>query len=381
MSTRTDLAPARQTLGQLRKLIQDHPRLKVRFDAAKEVVRAFRRPGFYEVSQRCNLFCEGCYYFEGPTAFRLRKSPDVETWRAFFEREARERKVSMAYFIGAEPSLEQERLFAASEYFEHGNIGTNGTVKIDPAIPFRVSISAWGDEETDRRLRGANALRKALANYGGDPRAIVVYTLSAWNLDAAREVTVMCRDHGLPITFNMYTSTVPFAEKAAQDQEHDKAYFRLSSKDHTPAFDEASLDRCRAIVSDLMQEFPETVVYTKAYNDWVTQHGSIFEIDPETGIAPECGSRIVGNMKYFGADLNAHEVKCPTPDINCAECRMYSAGWSTRLKLFDKDVTSAGAFDDWCDIIEALGEIFVLPRERARLAASTKEAKPALATA
>ncbi|MEQ8653350.1 MAG: hypothetical protein RIC87_12875 [Kiloniellales bacterium] len=351
--------PARQTLRQLQSLLAADPSLTPKFEAAKEVVRAFRRPAFYEVSQRCNLFCEGCYYFEGPTAFQPRNAPEVETWRAFFEKEAKERKVSMAYFIGAEPSLEPERLYAAKDFFTYGNIGTNGVVKIDKEIPFRISISVWGDPATDVKLRGADAFKKALANYGEDPRALVVYTLSAWNLEAAREVAVKCRDHGLPLTFNMYTPTAPYLDKVDEGAKNDKAYFRLSKKGSTPCFDAESLVACRNTVRDLMDAFPETIVYTDHYNAWATQAGSMFHVDEDTGIASNCGSRIIGTLKYMGADLNARDLKCCTPDVDCRDCRMYSAGWSTRLQLLPADVASAKSFQTWCDDISALGKIFV----------------------
>ncbi len=365
MSQRTDIAPARETLSRLKALLRDDPHLKARFEAAKDVIRVFRRPRFYEVSQRCNLFCEGCYYFEGPTAYQPGASANLEQWVEFFRREADERHVSMAYFIGAEPSLEQERLFAASECFDYGNVGTNGTVKIDPAIPFRVSISSWGDPDTDTIMRGAPAFRKALINYRGDPRAIVVYTLSAWNLEATRKVAEMCKDHGIPLTFNMYSPTAAFMDKANRGDKNDKAYFRLSEPGKTPTFDKAGLIECRKVVRSLMEDFPETIVYTGAYNDWVTDPNGMFDIDPLTGIAIDCGSKIQGTMQYFGSDLMPKQMKCCTPDIDCSECRMYSAGWSTRLQIQARDVVSAQAFEDWCDIVATLGEIFVLPREKA----------------
>lgn len=359
MPTRMNVSPARQTLRDLQKLLSEAPDLVPQFEAAKEVVRAFRRPAFYEVSQRCNLFCEGCYYFEGPTAFKLRDAPGQETWRAFFAQEAKERKVSMAYFIGAEPSLEQERLYAAKDFFTYGNVGTNGVVKIDREIPFRISISVWGDAKTDTRLRGANAFKKALENYAEDPRALVVYTLSAWNLEAAREVAVMCQDHGLPLTFNMYTPTAPYLDKVDEGASNDKAYFRLSRKGSTPCFDEDSLLTCRQTVRDLMDDFPETVVYTEHYNRWATQTGSMFHVADGEAVASNCGSRIMGTLKYFGADLEPRDLKCCTPDVDCRDCRMYSAGWSTRLQLLPEDVVSQTAFRAWCEDMTALGKIFV----------------------
>lgn len=361
MASRTQAIPARDTLRRLRSLLDEAPYLIPKFSKAKSIVRAFRRPAFYEVSERCNLFCEGCFYFEGPSLVRSHQSADIESWRAFFERESNERKVSMAYFAGAEPALEQERLFAAKDFFPYSNVGTNGTIKIDPAIPFRIAVSVWGDAETDTKLRGANVFRKALANYGEDPRVLVYFTLSAWNLGSAREVVIMCKDHGLPLTFNMYSPTSPYLNKVQDGVQNDKAYFRLAKKGNTPCFDDETLLACRKTVRDLMQEFPETIIYTEAYNNWATRLGSMFNVDDASGLAENCGSRIIGNLKYYGTDLQNRELKCPTPDIDCRDCRMYSAGWSTRLQIRPEDVTSLKAVETWCNDIAILGKIFLYP--------------------
>ncbi len=140
---------------------------------------------------------------------------DRAAWEEFFAAEG-ERGVTMAYFVGAEPALEQERLLAASRHFPYGNIGTNGTIRLDPAIPYRIGVSVWGvDEEVDTSLRGANAFTKAIRNYSGDRRAIMLYTLTRSNLGDVRRLAEICRDNDLPLTFNMYSPTQTYARKLA----------------------------------------------------------------------------------------------------------------------------------------------------------------------
>lgn len=58
-----NLSP-RDIPARLQWLLKLNPGFDARYQAAREVIRVFRRASFYEVSQRCNLFCEGCYYFE-----------------------------------------------------------------------------------------------------------------------------------------------------------------------------------------------------------------------------------------------------------------------------------------------------------------------------
>jgi hypothetical protein len=366
---------ARDVFRALHGLLAQRPDFSPRYELAKNVIRAFRRPAFYEVSQRCNLWCEGCYYFEDARPLRVTEEDDAGVWDGFFRSEA-ERGVSMAYFVGAEPALHQERLVAAAKYFPWGNIGSNGTIRIDPVVPYRIGVSVWAaDDATDKRLRGASVFRKALKNYEGDARAIILFTLSPWNLPGARTLAEMCRDHGLPLTFNMYSPTATFLDRLGRGDSNDSEYFRVSRPDSTPCFSEDDLRATRRTVEGLIEDFPDTVIYSRAYNDWATRPGPLYEIDPQTGIANHCGSRIVGQMRYHTADARQAERKCCTPDVDCSSCRMYSGGWSSKFQPTAHDVSSEAAFSDWLDMMKTLGEIFLYDRSR------SAQVQPAMAVA
>jgi len=97
---------AREILSRINTLTRARPDLHLRYRAAKDVIHAFRKPAFYEITQRCNLWCEGCYYFEVGERQRVREESSIEAWEEFYAAEA-ERRVSMAYFV--EPSLRSTR--------------------------------------------------------------------------------------------------------------------------------------------------------------------------------------------------------------------------------------------------------------------------------
>ena len=360
------VASRKDRLGRVARLLRENPRLRPGYERAKTVVRAFRRPAFYEVATRCNLFCEGCYYFSDDFAPPAHEVKDQSVWEEFFAAEAR-RGVTMAYFVGAEPALEQERLLAAAKCFPHGNIGTNGTVKLDPAIPYRIGVSVWGvDEEVDTSLRGANAFAKAIRNYAGDPRAIMLFTLTRTNLGDVRRLAEICADHDLPLTFNMYSPTQTYARKLAERMGPDGRFFRISSEENNLRWDEGSLAAARRIMDEVLEEYPDTVVYSHAYNRWATQTGPLYDIDPQTGIARDCHSRMVEPMRYFKTDLeHAALEKCGTSDTICSECRMYSGGWSSKFEPRDADVRDTAAFGEWLDMIDTLGRIFLIERNEA----------------
>src|SRR5215467_2687767 len=110
----------------------------------------------YDVSDRCNLKCEGCLYFEGADRNGHNDSAEDAAWESLFASE-RARGVNFAYLAGAEPALAPERLRLAAQHIGRGVIFTNGTVRIDERLPFLLHISVWGDEASTPALRGADS--------------------------------------------------------------------------------------------------------------------------------------------------------------------------------------------------------------------------------
>lgn len=353
---------ARDVAATMNRLLKARPDLRAGHARARAVVRAFRRPAFYEIETRCNLKCEGCYYFEGGSTHHLSPKADEGAWSRFFAAEAA-RGVSMAYFVGAEPALAPKRIMAAAPYFPWGNIGTNGTIRIPKDAPFRIGVSVWaGDDAEDRTLRGASVFRKALRNYAGDPRAIMLFTVSRWSMHQIDAVARMCADNGVPLTFNLYSPTRSYLQKLAAGQPRDDRFFRVSSGADTPMLEAEDLRRIHGALGEAMDRHPDTVIYSHAYNDLMCRPGPRYDIDPATGIARDCHSRMRDPMRYHTADLQRAEVKCGTPDVDCSQCRMYSGGWSSRFAPRMDDVASAEAFAAWTGMIETLGRIFLFDR-------------------
>ncbi|MEJ8573752.1 hypothetical protein [Microbaculum marinum] len=357
---RTGRRDTRAGLERLRGFLQQDPVLADRYRLAKQVVRTFRNPAFYEMSQRCNLFCEGCYYFENKSRHDTSDEADLQRWTHFFETEQR-RNVSMAYFVGAEPALEKQRLRAAVGRIPYGKIGTNGTIFIDRDITFRIGVSVWGDDETDASLRGGSVLRKALRNYRGDPRAVMLFTLSPWNLHTVPDVISACRDHDLPVTFSMFSPTSTYLEKIARDLPADGKYYRLAASRGAPVFTEFDLAKARDVMTRAYDEFSDNVLTCLAYINWITRPGPLYDLDEMTGIASNCASRIVEPLRYHTGNLKPATVKCCTPDVDCSQCRLYSGAWSTHLQPVSGYLENARLFSEWLSIIETLGQIFLYP--------------------
>lgn len=364
MTTSFDTLPDdlvfKNLLRRCKALLDQTPTLRPRYQLAKQVIRIFRRPAFYEISQRCNLWCEGCYYYENAHRLKVANEPTEQVWDRFFASESA-RGVSMAYFVGAEPALEKKRLLAAARHLKHGKIGTNGTIRLDPEINFRIGISVWGDEDVDATLRGGSVLRKALRNYAGDGRAIMLFTLSPWNLHTVPDVMQACQDHGLPVTFSFFAPTKTYTDKISGGQQSDGQFFRIAPTEGAPSFTPDDLQRASDMMSLAMQHFPKTTLCTPAFRDIITKPGPLFKIDPVTHIAQNCGSRIQGSLRYHSTALQSEQVKCCTPDVDCRSCRLYSGVWSSQFLPAAEFLQSASHFAQWLDMIETLGRIFIYP--------------------
>ena len=66
----------------------------------------FLRESTYDMTRRCNIRCEGCYYFEGDKQHAA-EILDPAAWRALMRAE-RERGITYVVLAGAEPSLVPE---------------------------------------------------------------------------------------------------------------------------------------------------------------------------------------------------------------------------------------------------------------------------------
>ncbi len=354
------LSDKRDIFRKINIHIQGDDELRARYKLARKVAGLFAHSSFYEISHSCNLSCEGCYFFDNNNRINHDDTTSIDTYDAFFAAEKR-RGILIGQFFGAEPSLRQERLLLATKYFSYGNLSTNGIIKIDDEVSMRIHISVWGDRRIDEKLRGKSVFASALANYNGDPRAIVAFTLTRYNLGGVREVVRLCKEHGIPITFNMFSPSVNFMKKVGRSDKHDNKHYRFSTFECNPSFVAADdLLRARETVDELLDEFPETVYYTHSYNHWITSPGPLYTINPAGNIAIDCGGLVSGNYFVFSNDTEQDKLaKCSHSNIDCRDCRVYGGGWSTRLMPRLSDVEDKASFIEWLDLIDVFSKIFI----------------------
>lgn len=341
---------AREIHKKIKLLLNENTDLNPPFNRIRQLARNLRKAAVYDITSKCNLWCEGCYYYEGDQ-HPLTDETSLDKWEALFSSEHK-RGVTYGYFGGAEPSLEQERLHIASKYIPNGSIAHNGTIKLDPDIPYRVIVSVWGDEISTKHLRGGNTFWKTIRNYQGDTRALFAYTITNKNIHKIRPVVEILQDHGIELSFNMFSPTVTYLEKLKTAQKNDKKFFRISSPEDNLCFTHEELEYCKTTVANLIDEFPDTIVYPHPYNNEITSSGSIFTLDETDGLATNCAGRHNGTHHTYLSTLELSDRKCCTPNISCDECRQLTTYLPSRLQPTAKDITSRESFIDWLEICE-----------------------------
>ena len=169
----------------------------------------FLRESTYDMSNHCNIRCEGCYYFKGKKQF-AGEIRDPQRWQELMQQE-KERGITFVVLAGAEPSLAPPLLEICYKEIPLGCIATNGLIKIAPAVDYNIHISVWGNDDTSRQVRKAkNMLKRQVENYRGDPRAIFVYTFTRENIREVFEVAEYLDAHDCRLTFNMFSAPVGY---------------------------------------------------------------------------------------------------------------------------------------------------------------------------
>lgn len=339
--------------------LEECPSLRPAYAQAKALRRVARFSNNYDMTSRCNLFCEGCYYFEGDDYKRAKEEHDLKRWETLFESEAA-RGVTFANFVGAEPSLVQSRIALAMKHLPRGVIYSNGIVKIDRAIDYTIILSVWGDEEATTSLRGASVLHKALRNYAGDPRARALFTISARNVNQVSAVTRIVADYGIKLSYNYFSPTESYLAKLAAGAPNDDEFFRLSSASDNMLLTAEALERVRHRIDEMIDLYPDVVIHSHAFNRVITEPAGIYDVDPQTGIASNCSGKHSDWHQTHRTDLTRSDAKCCTPNTNCSTCRLSSISLSSLMFRLEEFAVSRERFEAWLEICSQWGHAHLL---------------------
>lgn len=315
------------------------PRIRERWEKVRRYF--FLRESTYDMTNRCNIRCEGCYYYAGDKQFAAEQN-EKAAWRRLMEAE-KERGITFVVLAGAEPSLVPELCRVCFEVIPLGAIATNGLKPIPAVIDYQIHISVWGNDTTSKAIRNATAmLERQIANYQGDPRAVFVYTFTPDNIDEADSVVARLAEHGCKATFNMFSSPVGYDGPLR----------------HTPA----SLHKTREMMQRLLAAYPETVLFSPysivAHTSEQGLHDlfgcSYPRMNPSTAIG------LGRSFRQYRTDLHwDRRAACCVPDTDCPDCRHYAAGSAVVTARMYRHATDPATFSAWLDYVDTYLAVWV----------------------
>jgi len=315
-------------------------------------------PSNYDISNKCNLKCEGCLFFEGDDYGNYKDANDDLSWDSFFADEA-SRGVNFAYIAGAEPSLELNRIRLAAKHIRSGVVFTNGTRRIPDDINYQIHISLWGGQEQTEYLRGFDTTLRAIQNYANDPRAHFVYTINSVNINEIYKTAQRLHDAGQRLTFSYFSPTVKYLRKLADGTANDGSFFRFSQAERNLIMTVDDFRRARQAIVQVLSDFGETIVYSLDYDDWISNPDGVYTLDPETGVALDCGMRETFHHRHYNVDLTPSLEKCCSPNVSCSGCRAYAQGYGTFLHRFRGRRKDSSQFAQWLAVWELWVRLFL----------------------
>jgi organic radical activating enzyme len=302
----------------------------------------FLRESTYDMTNRCNIRCDGCYYYEGEKQF-ARENQDPEAWRQLMRAE-KARGITYVVLAGAEPSLVPERLLACYEEMPLGSIASNGYKRIPASVGYKIHVSVWGNDDTSLRIRRAkHLLLNQIENYQQDPRAVFVYTFTRENIDEAYGVVETLALQGCKATFNVFSAPVGYDGSLRHNRE--------------------SLLRTRNVMLKLLSSFPEHVLFSP-YNAVAHTHAlglhALYSCSyPRRNPSTDLG--LGRSFRQYRADLSwDRDIACCVPDTDCEDCRHYAV---VTARLF-RHASDPDAFRAWLDYMDTYLAVWVMGYEK-----------------
>ncbi len=311
----------------------------------KRISRLNIRSSIYDVTDRCNLRCKGCFFYSSGEHEVAREEKSIERWRGFIDREV-ERGVNLAILIGGEPTLCPDRLAAFYERVPT-YCATNGQIKIDrDRFPdMMIGISLWGDPEVERKLRGKDTFAVSSRNYRGDPNTYYLLTISPRQLGRIEPIVRHIEDAGLKVHMQL-----------------------LSNDEHVDGFSwtEDQLRQARDEMDDLLDRYPRTVISSHYYHRVLTTRSMLGrrfgwlecpsvtddwdDRDPQT-------KRLI-RFKRWAADLKTTHRCCTSQTRDCSTCMDGAAHMSWVMVNKRAHMRSAADFQNWITVYEMFAKLY-----------------------
>jgi len=311
----------------------------------RRIARLNIRSSIYDVTNRCNLRCRGCFFFSSGEHQAAREENDLGRWERFIDRE-KARGVNLAILIGGEPTLCLDRVEAFYRRMPTF-CATNGQIKI-PRERFpdmMVGISLWGDEADEKVLRGRDTFAVSSGHYAGDRHAYYLYTITPRQVGHTETIIRKVRDVGL------------------------KVHMQLLSNDEGVdgfSWSETQLREIRDEMDRMLERYPETVISCRYYHEIITsgrmlgrsfgwsECPSVTEALDRREPRPK---RLI-HFTRWASDLTTMHRCCTSETRDCSTCKDGAAHMSWVMVNKRAHLRSAQDLQNWVEVYEMFAKLY-----------------------
>ena len=303
------------------------------------------RSSIYDVTNKCNLRCKGCFFFSSDEHKAAAEEMDTKKWEAFIDKEM-DRGVNLAILIGGEPTLYLDRVEAFYKRLP-SFCATNGLIKIprDRFPDLMLGISLWGDEADEKTLRGQDTFSISSNNYEGDPNVYYLYTLTPKQIGKIERIIKKIRDTGL------------------------KVHLQLLSNDEGVdgfSWEPEQLEAIRVEMDDILDKYPGTVISSKYYHEIITTGkmlGRPFGWNECPSVTQPLDTRDPQPKRLiefirWASDLNTMHRCCTSETRDCSSCKDGAAHMSWVMVNKRAHIRTTRDLQNWIEVYEMFAKLY-----------------------
>jgi organic radical activating enzyme len=311
----------------------------------KRISKLNIRSSIYDVTNRCNLRCKGCFFFSSGEDKAAEEENRLDRWEAFIDSEMA-RGVNLAILIGGEPTLYMDRVAAFYQRLPTF-CATNGLIKVprDRFPDLMVGISLWGDENDEKTLRGKDTFAISSRNYAGDPHTYYLYTITPKQIGKIDKVVRKIRDIGVKVHMQL-----------------------LSNDEGVDGFSWTAqeLKDVRYEMDDVLDRYPDTVISCKYYHDVITSGemlGRPFGWNECPSVTEPLDTRDPQPKRLihfirWASDLKTMHRCCTSETRDCSTCKDGAAHMSWVMVNKRAHIRTTKDLQNWIEVYEMFAKLY-----------------------
>ncbi len=315
------------------------------YERYKKISKLNIRSSIYDVTDRCNLRCKGCFFFSSGEHEVAKEETDINKWHSFVEKEM-DRGVNLAILIGGEPTLCMDRIEAFYTRLPTF-CATNGLIKLDRTrFPdLMVGLSLWGDEEDEKTLRGKDTFKISSKNYEGDPHTYYLYTITPKQLGKTEKIIQKIRDVGVKVHVQLLSNDEGVDGFSWQPEE---------------------LIDIRAEMDDMLDNYPDTLVSCRYYHEIITTGrmlGRTFGWMECPSVTEPIDKRDprpkrLTNFIRWASDLETMHRCCTSETRDCSTCKDGAAHMSWVMVNKRAHIKTTQDLQNWIEVYEMFAKLY-----------------------